>query len=358
MNQNAISLSGRVFGGGSPPLIIAELSGNHGQSLETALRLVDRAADAGADAIKLQTYTADTMTLNCDRDEFRISDPESLWYRRNLYELYDEAHTPWHWHEPLFERAQELGMLAFSSAFDRSAVDFLDKLNVPCIKIASFEVNDLPLIQHAASTGRTLIISTGMASIEDIELALRAVERAGGAEPVLLKCTSHYPADARHANLNTMLEMRSRFDVPVGLSDHSLGIGVAVAATALGCCVIEKHLVLSRNSETVDAAFSMEPAELRVLTEECRRASLGLGEVQYGPVDHTMDPYEHRRSIYVAQDIAAGERLTESNLQVIRPGHGLPPRHMAEVLGAKAQRALPFGTALSWEDIEPEHDST
>lgn len=351
MNNTRFRLGDKVFGGDLPPLIVAELSGNHQQSLDVALALVDAAADAGVDAIKLQTYTADTMTLDVDGPGFNIEDDDNLWRGESLYRLYDKAHTPWDWHKAVFDHARKRGLLAFSSPFDASAVDFLEALDVPCYKIASFEMTDLPLVRRVARTGKPMIVSTGMASEAEIREMLAAVAEISTIKPVLLKCTSTYPSTAENAHLRTMPDMAKRFQVPVGLSDHSLGIGVAVAATTLGACVIEKHFVLSRDSGAVDAAFSMEPAEMRQLVIECRRAHSAMGEVRYGGVEAEQSSFKFRRSIYVARDIAAGELLTEQNLKVIRPGYGLPPREWDRVLGRHASRPLRCGKPLDWSDL-------
>ena len=351
LTSNSIRIGGHTWGGADPPLLVAELSGNHQQSLTTALALGDAAAAAGADAIKLQTYTADTMTLDAPGSEFMINDADSLWRGETLYALYDRAHTPWEWHRSLFERAQMHGLLAFSTPFDATAVDFLETLDVPCYKIASFEMTDLPLVSKVAATSKPLIVSTGMASIPEIAELLATIEQAGGQRPVLLKCTSAYPAGAEHAHLATMGDMRRRFKCPVGLSDHSPGIGVAVAAVALGACVIEKHFCLSRASGAVDAAFSLEPPELAQLTVECRQAWAAHGRVQYGGCEAEQTSRRFRRSIYVSRDIAAGEPLTAENLRIIRPGFGLPPRDWKQVLGRRAATTIPRGTALAWAHL-------
>lgn len=348
---NVFYLNGKPYGGPNPPLIVAELSGNHQQSLETALALVDAAADCGVDAIKLQTYTADTMTLDVEGPGFTIEDDDSLWKGQSLHALYDRAHTPWAWHQAVFQRAEQHGLLAFSTPFDDSAVAFLEALDVPCYKIASFEMTDLPLVRRVAETGKPMIVSTGMASEAEIAEMLAVIASVKAQPPVLLKCTSTYPATADNANLLTMPDMHQRFGVPVGLSDHSLGIGVAVAATALGACVIEKHFVLSRDSDAVDAAFSMEPAEMRQLVEECRRAQAALGQIHYGGAAAEQASLKFRRSIYVARDVAAGEILTVENLKVIRPGYGLPPRDWDRVLGRRAAVTLRRGTPLDWTHV-------
>jgi pseudaminic acid synthase len=337
----------RAIGRRSPPFVIAEVSGNHKGSLERAMAIVEAAARAGAHALKLQTYTADTMTIDLAHGEFKISNPESLWAGRTLYDLYQEAHTPWEWHAPLFRRARELGMLAFSTPFDASAVDFLETLDVPCYKIASFENTDLPLIERAARTGKPLIISTGMASEAEVREAVDTARGAGAAGVVLLKCTSSYPADPGESNLMTLADLRQRFGCEVGLSDHTPGIGAAVASVALGAAVIEKHVTLSRAEGGVDAAFSLEPAEIAALVEETERAWRALGGVSYGPCASERNSLQFRRSLYVVENIGAGERFTERHVRAIRPGFGLPPKFLRSVIGKRARRAIERGTPLS-----------
>ena len=344
-------IGGRPIGQGAP-FVIAEMSGNHNQSLERALAIVDAAAAAGAHAVKLQTYTPDTMTLDLDSGEFFIDDPANPWAGRSLHALYGDAYTPWEWHAPIFERCRERGVLCFSSPFDDSAVDFLETLDAPAYKIASFENTDLPLIRKAAATGKPLILSTGMATLEELEEAVAAAREAGCEELVLLKCTSSYPAGPESCHLATMADLRQRFGCLVGLSDPTLGIGVAVAATALGATVIEKHFTLSRAEGGVDAAFSMEPAELRQLVEETARAAAALGEVRYGPTETESASLKHRRSLYIGENLKAGELLTETNLRRIRPGLGLAPKHFEAVLGRAGKRDVAKGTPLSWELLE------
>lgn len=334
------------------PFVIAELSGNHGQSLQTALAMVEAAAAAGAHAIKLQTYTADTMTLDVSEGEFFISDVDNLWQGASLYQLYQQASTPWEWHQPLFERARALGMEAFSTPFDASAVDFLEQLQVPCYKIASFENNDLPLIRKVAQTGKPLIMSTGMASVAELEEAVNCARAAGCGPITLLKCTSAYPAPVEDANLRTLAHMRELFDCAVGLSDHTLGLAVPLAAVAQGAVMIEKHFVLDRQGGGVDAAFSLEPAELKQLVEESARARLALGRVSYGQGQSEQASKKFRRSLYIAEDVRAGELLTEANLRIIRPGLGLAPKHWDRVLGRRARRDLRKGTPLSWDMLD------
>lgn len=342
-----MKIAGRQVGGGAAPLVIAEMSGNHNQSLERAFALVDAAAEAGAHALKLQTYTADTMTLDLNAGEFSIKDAGSLWSGRSLYDLYREAHTPWDWHRPIFERARSRGMIAFSSPFDESAVEFLEGLGAPCYKIASFENTDLPLVRRVAATGKPMIISTGMASAEELDETVAAARAAGAKDIVLLKCTSTYPASPADTNILTIPDMRRRFGCEVGLSDHTAGIGVAVAAVGLGACVVEKHFTLRRADGGVDAAFSLEPAELRSLVEETARAWQALGAVRYGATEAEKKSLVFRRSLYVVRDLRAGEVLTRDNVRAIRPGLGLPPKHLDAVLGRKVTRDVKRGTPLT-----------
>ena len=346
-----INIAGRFIGKGHSPFVIAEMSGNHNQSLHRALQIVDAAAEAGAHAIKLQTYTADTMTLNERGGGFEIDDPNSLWSGQNLHDLYKKAYTPWEWHRPIMERAQELGLICFSSPFDESAVDFLVDLGVPAFKIASFENNHLPLISKAASTGKPLIISTGMASLADLERAVATAQKAGCEQLVLLKCTSTYPATPQHTNISTIPHLRELFGQEVGLSDHTMGVGVAVAAVALGATVVEKHFTLSRADGGVDSAFSLEPAELAALVSETERAWQALGEVRYGPTEAEKKSLIFRRSIYVAKDIAEGEIFTEENLRIVRPGHGAPPWLLEQLIGRVASRNYVAGTPMSLDQL-------
>ncbi|GAB6039342.1 pseudaminic acid synthase [Endothiovibrio diazotrophicus] len=334
-------------------MVIAEMSGNHNRSLDRALAIVDAAANSGAHAVKLQTYTPETMTLDLDRGEFFIDDPANPWAGQSLYKLYGEANTPWEWHGAIFERCRERGLLCFSSPFDETAIDFLESLDAPAYKIASFENTDLPLIRRAAATGKPLILSTGMATPAELTEAVEAARGAGCTELILLKCTSSYPAPAENCNLATIPHLRELFGCQVGLSDHTLGIGVAVAATALGATVIEKHFTLRRADGGVDAAFSMEPAELKQLVEETARAARALGTVHYGPVGAEDASLQHRRSLYIAEDLKAGEILTEKNLRRIRPGLGLAPKHYETVLGMAVSRDVATGTPLSWELLKP-----
>jgi len=345
----SLRIGNRRAGAGEPPLIIAEMSGNHGQSLERALAIVEAVARAGAHALKLQTYTADTMTLDLAEGEFRIADPQSPWNGRTLYDLYREAHTPWEWHAPIFRRARELGLIAFSTPFDSTAVDFLESLGTPCYKIASFECVDLPLIRKVAATGKPVIISTGMASEDEIGEAVAAAREAGCRELMLLKCTSNYPASPADSHLATIPRMCERFGCPVGLSDHTLGIGAAVAAIVLGAVAIEKHVTLSRAEGGVDAAFSLEPDELAQLVRETRCAWEALGSARYGPTEAEESSLVFRRSLYIARDMKKGEVFSPQNLRAIRPGRGLPPKFIAEFMGKKIARDAPMGTPVSWE---------
>lgn len=344
-----INIAGRLIGQNQKPFIIAEMSGNHNQSLEKALQIVEAAAAAGVDALKLQTYTADTMTLNIDEGEFFINNPENLWKGQSYYQLYQEAYTPWEWHEPIFKRCQELGLIAFSSPFDETAVDFLETLNVPCYKIASFENTDIPLIEKAAATGKPLIISTGMATVAELDESVRAARNAGCKEIILLKCTSTYPSTPENSNLLTLPHMREMFQCEVGLSDHTMGIGVGVASVVLGATVIEKHFTTSRSEGGTDAAFSMEPEEMKALVLETERAWQSIGRISYGPTEAEKPSLKDRRSLYVTEDIKAGEVLSKGNIRAIRPGFGLPPKHLKKVLGKTARVDIKKGTPLSWD---------
>jgi pseudaminic acid synthase len=350
MHQNPeFKIAGRSVGPEAAPFIIAEMSGNHNQSLDRALALVDAAARAGAHALKLQTYTPDTMTLDLNEREFHIGDAGSLWKGKSLYALYGEAYTPWEWHAPLFARARELGIIAFSTPFDATSVDFLENLDVPCYKIASFENTDLPLIRKVAATGKPLIISTGLATLAELDETVRAARAAGCRDLVLLKCTSSYPATPANSNLLTIPHLRDLFDCQVGLSDHTLGIGVAVASVALGATVIEKHFTLSRAEGGVDSAFSLEPAELAALVGETERAWQGLGTINYGPLEAERKSIQFRRSLYIVEDLPAGAVLTAQNVRAIRPGFGLPPKYLEQVLGRAVRGPVKRGTALNWD---------
>lgn len=347
-----IQIASRPVGVEHRPYLIAEMSGNHNQSLERALAIVDAAARSGADAVKLQTYTADTMTLDVHRPGFVIEDPASLWAGRQLHELYRQAHTPWEWHAPIMARAREHGMACFSSPFDATAVDFLQGLDVPAYKIASFENTDLPLIRRVAAAGKPMIISTGMASVAEIDEAVTAARAAGCRELVLLKCTSTYPATPENTNVRTIAHMRELFGCEIGLSDHTMGCGVAIAAVAFGACVIEKHFTLRRADGGVDSTFSLEPEEFAQLRTEVDRAWQGLGRVRYGPTEAEAKSLQYRRSLYIACDLAAGARLSSDNVRAVRPGHGLPPKFIDQVLGRRVKRALPAGTPLAWDLLD------
>jgi N-acetylneuraminate synthase len=336
----------------SSPFIIAEMSGNHNQSLDHALRIVEAAASCGAHALKIQTYTPDTMTLDLDEGEFHIADPKSLWTGKSLYKLYGEAYTPWEWHKPIFDRARELGIIAFSTPFDDTAVDLLEKLNVPCYKIASFENTDLPLIRRVAATGKPMIVSTGMASISELDETVRAAREAGCKDLILLKCTSTYPANASDTNILTIPHMRELFGCEVGLSDHTMGVGVALASVALGATVVEKHFTISRAEGGVDSAFSMEPAEMKQLVEESVRVWQALGEVRYGATEAEKKSLVYRRSLYISEDVDAGGKLTRDNVRTIRPGLGLPTKYFEILLGKKLNQAVKRGTPISWDLIE------
>lgn len=343
-----MELGHRQIGRDTPPFVIAEMSGNHNQSLDRALQIVEAAAEAGAHALKLQTYTADTMTLAINEGEFFISDEQSLWQGKSLHDLYKLAYTPWEWHAPIMQRASALGMLCFSSPFDESAVDFLASLDAPAYKIASFENVHLPLIRKAARTGKPLIISTGMATLEEIEEAVHAAREAGCRDLILLKCTSTYPATPEDSNVLTIPDLRQRFNCEVGLSDHTMGLGAAVAAVAYGASVIEKHFTLRRADGGVDSSFSLEPEELRSLVIETERAWQSLGAVSYGPGDGEKKSLIFRRSIYVAEDLKAGDVLTDKNLRCIRPGLGLPPKFYNELLGRRVNQDVKKGTPMGW----------
>ena len=343
-----IQINDRLIGLDQPPLIIAEMSGNHNRSLERALAIVKAAAESGAHAVKLQTYTPDTMTIDLDEREFHISDSTSLWAGTSLYKLYGEAYTPWDWHKPIMDRARELGMFAFSTPFDDSAVDFLESLGVPCYKIASFENTDLPLIRRVARTGKPMIIATGMATAAELDETVRAGRAAGCSDLVLLKCTSTYPATAENSNILSIPHMREMFDCEVGLSDHTMGVGVSVAAVAHGATVIEKHFTLSRADGGVDSAFSIEPAEMTQLVAETQRAWQSLGRVSYGPSEAEVKSLQYRRSLYIIQNLKAGDLLTRANVRAIRPGLGLPPKYLEEVLGRTLNQDVARGTALNW----------
>lgn len=347
---DTFAINGRPIGPGFPTYIVAEMSGNHGHDFAVAERLLHAAKEAGADAIKLQTYTPDTMTIDSDAESFRIHG--TAWDGRTLYDLYGEASTPWEWHQPLKEVADRLDLDFFSTPFDETAVDFLSGLNVPAFKIASFELVDLPLLRRIAATGRPIILSTGMASLAEIEEAVATIRQAGGERLVLLKCTSEYPAPAENMHLRTLVDLQARFDLPVGLSDHTLDVAIPAAAVALGACVIEKHFILSRSQGGPDAGFSLEPYEFRRMVEAVRTIEKALGGVCYGVKGGEAKSLVFRRSLFVVADMKAGEVFSPTNLRVIRPGYGLHPRYLETVLGKQAARDIPRGTPLSWEMIE------
>lgn len=349
--MKTIRVGQQSIGLDSPPFVVAELSGNHDQSLEKALATVDAAAAAGVPCLKLQTYTPDTMTLDVNEKEFFVNDVNGLWGNVSLYSLYQKAYTPWEWHKKIFDRCKSHGMLCFSTPFDSTAVDFLEELNAPLYKIASFENGDLPLIKRVAQTGKPIIMSTGMATIPELSEAIEIIRQTSESPIVLLKCTSAYPADPIDSNLNTLPHLSNLFDVLVGISDHTLGIGVAVAAVALRAVFIEKHLTLSRKDGGVDSSFSLEPEEFKSLVVESKRAWLSLGKVKYGATSKELDSRRWRRSLYVSKDIKKGELLSELNIKSIRPGYGLAPKHYWKVIGKPAKVDLKKGTALNWDHI-------
>lgn len=342
----SIKLSNFIISKDSKPFIIAEMSGNHNHSIERAFSIVRAAAAAGANALKLQTYTADTMTI---KGALKINDPKSLWNGRELHELYQEAYTPWEWHKPIFDLAKELGMIGFSTPFDETAVDFLENLDVELYKIASFENTDLPLLRKVAATGKPVIMSTGATNLADIDEAVRVLREGGCKNLVLLKCTSTYPATPETTNLLTIPHLKNAFNCHVGLSDHTMGIGASVASIALGASVIEKHFTLKRADGGVDSAFSIEPSELRSLVIECERAFLSLGSIQYGVQDAEKNSVKYKRSIYVSKDIKRGDKFTVDNIRIIRPGDGLPSKLYDLVLGRNANFDIKTGTPLTWD---------
>ena len=336
----------------SPPFIIAEMSGNHNQSLDRALKIVDAAAKSGVHMLKLQTYTADTITINSRNSDFFINDKKSLWRGKNLYDLYKEAHTPWDWQEKIVKRSNKLGMLCFSTPFDETAVDFLEKINVPAYKISSFENVHLPLIKKVAQTGKPIILSTGLATKNEIEEAVETLKIGGCKEFALLKCTSAYPALPTNSNILTIPDLRKNFNCEVGLSDHTMGIGTALAAISHGATIIEKHFTLDRNDGGVDSSFSIEPAEMKILVEESARAWQALGKISYGPTGSEKSGINLRRSIYVVKDINKGEKITKKNIRIIRPGKGLAPKYFEEILGRETNQNLKEGTAFTWEFLK------
>lgn len=344
-----MQIAHRSVGRGSPPFIVAEMSGNHNQSLDRALEIVDAAARAGAHALKLQTFTPDSITLDVRGGDFLVDDEKSLWAGNNLHDLYVRAHTPWEWHQPIMERASRQGMICFSTPFDDTAVDFLETLEVPAYKIASFENAHLPLIRKVAATGKPLLISTGMATLAELDEAVSTARGAGCRDIVLLKCTSTYPATPDNSNVLTIPHLRDLFDVEVGLSDHTMGVGAAVAAVAHGAVVVEKHFTLRRADGGIDSAFSLEPDELAALVTETERGWQALGRITYGPSEAEERSRVFRRSLYIVQELQAGDVLTPDNLKIIRPGHGLHPRHYEQLLGRRVSQAVKRGTAASWD---------
>lgn len=355
MNANEsitpVSIASRLIGPGQPAYIIAEMSANHGQDFDEAVRIIHAMKESGADAVKIQTYTPDTLTIDSERPEFRIG-KGTLWEGKNLYRLYGEAYTPWDWQPRLKEVAERAGLHFFSTPFDPTAVDFLESMQVPAHKIASFELVDIPLIRKIARTGKPIIMSTGMGSREEIDEAVRAIREEGNQQLVLLKCTSAYPAAPEEMNLRTIPDLSARFGVPAGLSDHTMGVAVPVAAVALGACVIEKHFTMSRAAPGPDNAFSLEPQEFKAMVEAVRFAEKALGQVNYEVSPREAASKIFRRSLFAVADIAAGEVLTEANVRSIRPGHGLPPKHLPEVLGRRAARAIQRGEPLSWDQLQ------
>ncbi len=350
--MKTLQIGSKEIGPGLRPLVIAEMSGNHNGSLATALQIVRSAAASGADAIKLQTFSPGTLTIDSRRPEFFIDDPGSLWHARRLWELYEEAHTPWDWHAPIFDLARSLGLACISTAFDDSSVRFLESLEVDALKVASFELIHLPLLAAVARGGRPVLLSTGMATLEEIEAAVTTLRIHGCEGPVLLKCTSAYPAVERDADLATLPDLRARFGCQVGLSDHTLRPLVAFAAAALGAVVIEKHVTIARSAGGVDAAFSLEPAELRELVDGVAQVHESLGEVNYGPRDVEATSLRERPSIYVVQPMRKGDRFTVENVRIIRPSSGLAPAHLDEILGLRCARDVAEPLPLSWDLVE------
>ncbi len=349
--NSEIKIGRLKVGENHPPVVVAELSGNHNGSLKRALKIVDAAARSGAQMLKLQTYTAETMTINLRKGEFFINDKKSLWKGSSLYDLYKKAYTPWEWHEAIFKRCKQLGVICFSTPFDETAVDFLEKLGAPAYKIASFENVDLPLIKRVAETGKPLIISTGMASQNEIAEAVVVVKKAKNKNLILLKCTSAYPAPDTYVNLKMIRELKKRFGCLIGLSDHTLGTSVSLASVGLGAVMIERHLTLRRSEGGVDSAFSIEPEELSRLVQESKRIHNSLGQVFYGPTPPEKGSLQFRRSLYIVEDLKKGATLTKKNVRRIRPGRGLSPKYFEEIIGKKIKRSVSKGTPLSWSFI-------
>ena len=358
MKKKILQIVNSHIGVDYPPFIIAEMSGNHNQSLDRALAIVEAAAKTGVQALKLQTYTPDTMTLDLEEGEFFIDDPSSLWQGNSLHKLYQQAYTPWEWHEPILQRCRELGLIGFSTPFDATAVDFLESLNVPCYKIASFENTDLPLIRKVASTGKPMIISIGMATVAELDETVRAAREGGCQDIILLKCTSTYPASPENINLLTIPHLRELFGVEVGLSDHTMGIGVAIGSVTLGATVIEKHFTLRRADGGVDSAFSMEPEEMSQLVIEAERAWQALGKIHYGRTEAEKASVGYRRSLYVAKDMKSGDVFTPENLRTVRPGLGLPPKYYDVLLGQSVNQDVPKGTPVTWHYLKHPNQSS
>ncbi|UOQ44120.1 pseudaminic acid synthase [Halobacillus salinarum] len=349
--MDTIKVGDQYIGTAYPPFIVAEMSGNHNQSLERALQIVETAAKCGVHGLKVQTFTAETMTLDCPQEDFFIRDPKSLWNGESLYNLYQQSQLPWEWHQAIFDKCKELGIVGFSTPFDETAVDFLETLDVPCYKIASFENTDLPLLRKVARTGKPVILSTGMATLTELAESVQTLKAAGCDKLILLKCTSTYPATPENTNINTIPNLTQTFACQAGLSDHTLGTGVAVASVALGATFIEKHFTLSRKEESVDAAFSMEPDEMKNLVIDTHNAWQSLGSIVYGSTKREIPSEQFRRSIYVSKNVKAGTRLTKEHIKVIRPGYGLPSKYYELLLGKKTVVDLKKGTAMKWEYV-------
>ncbi|KPA15011.1 pseudaminic acid synthase [Candidatus Magnetomorum sp. HK-1] len=346
-----IKILNHIIGNNYPPFIVAEMSGNHNQSLSHAFRIIEAAARAGCHALKIQTYTADTMTLDSNKKEFFIDDKQSLWKGNSLYNLYQNAHTPWEWHESIFNRCKELGIIGFSTPFDKTSLDFLETLDVPLYKISSFENTDLPLIERIATTGKPMIISTGMATLSELDEAVKTARKGGCKKLILLKCNSSYPSLPEESNLLTICNMKELFNTIVGISDHTLGIGTAIASVALGARVIEKHFTISRDEGGVDSAFSMEPQEMKMLVEESYRAFKSLGSVQYGVTENEISNKRFRRSIYAVQHIEKGQNFSQTNIRILRPASGLEPKYYKLILEKKAKKTVKKGSPISWNDL-------
>ena len=351
MKNSQLVFANNSVGVNYPPFIIAEMSGNHNQSLDKALEIVESAAKSGVNAIKLQTYTPNTITLDVNSNDFKINDPKSLWAGERLYDLYKLAYTPWEWHEPIMKKAKKLGLICFSSPFDETAVDFLETLDVPLYKIASFENNHLPLIRKVSSTGKPVIISTGVSNLNELDEMVTTARDAGCKDLVLLKCTSKYPASPKNSNILTIPHLKELFGCEVGLSDHTLGIGASIAAIAHGASVLEKHFTLDRSDGGVDSAFSMEPDEMTSLVIESKNAWQSLGKITYGPTNAEKNSLNFKRSIFISEDMKKGEVFTEKNLRIVRPGNGLHPRYYEKFIGKKVSKDVEKGVALNWNHV-------